>query len=99
MVCRQAVIVESADEEIDALITMDLQKEAVADKKFAPILEKFQSRFVPSPTDPASTIALIDYDSDFVTYEVDAKKQNLAIFPKSTIPKGGKSALMGNLRR
>ena len=80
--------VESADEEIDALITMDLQKEAVADKKFAPILEKFQSRFVPSPTDPASTIALIDYDSDFVTYEVDAKKAELAIFSEVYYPKG-----------
>ena len=87
--------VESADEEIDALITMDLQKEAVADKKFAPILEKFQSRFVPSPTDPASTIALIDYDSDFVTYEVDAKKAELAIFSEVYYPKGWQISIDG----
>jgi hypothetical protein len=87
--------VESADEEIDALITMDLQKEAVADKKFAPILEKFKSRFVPSPTDPASTIALIDYDSDFVTYEVDAKKAELAIFSEVYYPKGWQISIDG----
>lgn len=80
--------VENADEEIDALITMDLRKEAVADKKYAPVLEKFQTKFVPSPVDSASTIALIDYDSDFITYAVDAKKEELAIFSEVYYPKG-----------
>lgn len=87
--------VGSADEEIDALGTMDLRREAVADKKYAPVLEKFQTGFVPSPVDSASTIALVDYDSDFVTYAVDAKKEELAVFSEVYYPEGWQISIDG----
>lgn len=80
--------VGSADEEIDALGTIDLRREAVADKKYAPVFEKFQTGFKPSPADSASTITLTDYDSDFVTYAIDAKKEELAVFSEVYYPRG-----------
>jgi len=87
--------VGSADEEIDALGTIDLRREAVADKKYAPVFEKFQTGFKPSPADSASTITLTDYDSDFVTYAIDAKKEELAIFSEVYYPKGWQISIDG----
>lgn len=87
--------VGSADEEIDALGTIDLRREAVADKKYAPVFEKFQTGFKPSPADSASTITLTDYDSDFVTYAIDAKKAELAIFSEVYYPKGWQISIDG----
>ena len=87
--------VESADEEIDALGTIDLRKEAVTDSKYAPVLEKFQPGFKTSPADSASTIVLTDYDSDFVTYAVDAKKEELAVFSEVYYPKGWQISIDG----
>lgn len=87
--------VGSADEEIDALGTIDLWREAVADKKYAPVFEKFQTGFKPSPADSASTITLTDYDSDFVTYAIDAKKAELAIFSEVYYPKGWQISIDG----
>ena len=87
--------VESADEEIDALGTMDLRKVAVTDTQYAPVLEKFQPGFKPSPADSASTIVLTDYDSDFVTYAVDAKKEELAVFSEVYYPKGWQISIDG----
>ena len=83
--------VENADEEIDALGAIDLRKEAVADKKYESILAGFQ----PTPVDSASTIRLTDYDSDFVTYAVDAKKDELALFSEIYYPKGWQITIDG----
>lgn len=76
--------VENADEEIDALNVIDLRKEAVADKKYSHVLAGFK----PAPADSSSTIYLTNYDSDFVTYAVDAKKDELALFSEIYYPKG-----------
>ena len=83
--------VESADEEIDVLRTLDLSKEAVADKQYESLL----AGQVPTPTDSASTIVLTDYDSDFVTYAVDAKKDELALFSEVYYPKGWQVSIDG----
>lgn len=83
--------VENADEEIDALGAIDLREEAVADKKYESILAGFQ----PTPADSASTIRLTDYDSDFVTYAVDAKKDELALFSEVYYPKGWQITIDG----
>lgn len=82
---------ENADEEIDALATMDLRKEAVADKKYEPILSGFR----PTIADSASTIRLTDYDSDFLSYAVDAKKEELALFSEIYYPKGWQITIDG----
>ena len=75
---------ESADEEIEVLGAIDPGKEAVADKKYEPVLSGFR----PSPADSASIIYLTDYDSDFVTYTADAKKEELAVFSEVYYPRG-----------
>lgn len=87
--------VSSADEEMDALGNIDLRKEAVADKKYAQVLEKFKAGFKPSSADSASTIMLTDYDSDFVTYAIDAKKEELAVFSEVYYPKGWQISIDG----
>lgn len=83
--------VENPDDEIDALGAIDLRKEAVADKKY----EVFLAGFRPAPADSASIIQLTDYDSDFVTYAVDAKKNELALFSEIYYPKGWKITIDG----
>lgn len=83
--------VENADEEIEALSALDLRREAVADKKFMSLLADFNF----SPVDSASTIRLVDYDSDFLTYAVDAKKEELAIFSEIYYPKGWQITIDG----
>lgn len=76
--------VDNADEEIDALAAIDLRKHAVADKKFESVLQGFSV----SAADSASAIMLTDYDSNFMTYTVDAKKDELAVFSEIYYPKG-----------
>lgn len=82
---------ESADEEIDALRTIDLHHEAVADKKFETVLAGFK----PTPADSASTLYLTDYDSDFVKYAADAKKDELAVFSEVYYPQGWQISIDG----
>ena len=84
-------VVESADEEIDALPTLNLGNEAVVDARFAPVLEGFQ----PSPADSLSSIMLTDYDSDFVTYSVNTRKDELAVFSAVYYPKGWQVSIDG----
>ena len=83
--------VENADEEIDALGALDLRKEAVADKKYEPVLSGFR----PTAADSTSTIRLADYDSDFLSYAVDAKKEELALFSEIYYPKGWQITIDG----
>ncbi len=83
--------VESADEEIDALRTLNLSKEAVADKQYEPLL----AGLVLTPADSTSTIVLTDYDSDFVTYTVDTQKDELALFSEVYYPKGWQVTIDG----
>jgi len=83
--------VENADEEIEALRTTDLKKVAVADRRFEPLLAGFHL----SPADSASTIRLTEYDSDYLTYAVDTKKEELAVFSEVYYPKGWKITIDG----
>ena len=83
--------VNNADEEIDALATIDLHTQAVADKKYEPILQGINI----TPADSSSTIQLAGYDSNFITYNVDAKKDELAVFSEVYYPKGWKITIDG----
>ena len=87
--------VDSADEEITLLGEIDLRREAVADRRFEDVLNSFSPGFSPTPADSASTIYLTDYDSDFVTYAVDAKKDELALFSEVYYPKGWQITIDG----
>src|SRR5690554_6171243 len=84
-------VVESADEEIDALATLDLRNEAVVDARFAPVLEGFQT----SRADSLSSIVLTDYDSDFVAYSVNTRKDELAVFSEVYYPRGWQVSIDG----
>ena len=84
-------LVESADEEIEALKTIDPGKVAVADRKFEALLAGYR----PAPADSASVIRLTAYDSDFLTYVADAKKEELAVFSEVYYPKGWQITIDG----
>jgi hypothetical protein len=83
--------VGSADEEIEALSSMDLRREAVADKQFEPLLQGVQI----TPADSASFIRLTGYDSDYLIYEADTKKDELAVFSEIYYPKGWQITIDG----
>ena len=89
------LFVDNADEEIAALGSIDLLNSAVADKKFEWVLENFKPGFRPTEADPVSTIALTDYDSDYIIYSVDAKKDELAVFSEVYYPKGWQITIDG----
>ena len=81
----------NADEEIDLLGKIDLRTQAVADKKFENVL---QGKAV-TPADSTSTIALAEYDSDYIIYNVDARKDELAVFSEIYYPKGWQISIDG----
>ena len=83
--------VESADEEIETIGMLNLHHAAVADKKFEPLLDGLQV----TPADSASTIRLLEYDSDYLIYEADAKKDELAVFSEIYYPKGWQITIDG----
>jgi hypothetical protein len=91
----EILFVNNADEEIEVLGSIDLSSVAVADKKYEPILDNFKQGFRPAKADSASTIMLTDYDSDFLIYSVDAKKDELAIFSEVYYPKGWQITIDG----
>lgn len=82
---------ENADEEIDALTAIDLRKEAVADRRFEPMLQGLQF----SDTDTASVIRLTAYDSDYLIYAADAKQAKLAVFSEVYYPRGWQITIDG----
>lgn len=99
---------DNADEEIELLRTLDLNREAVADKKFESLLTGFDLSSIPdsnvesqpdsgSQSHPISesTIKLVDYDSDYMIYEVDAIKDELAVFSEIYYPKGWQITIDG----
>lgn len=87
--------VDGADEEINSLSDIDLRREAVADRIFEPVLENFKPGFKPSPADSASTINMVEYDSNYLLYQVDAKKDELALFSEVYYPKGWRITIDG----
>ncbi len=83
-------LVANADEEIDALIGIDLENEIVADRKFAGELEG-----KPFGTDPMSEIALTSYAPNRLTYKGQTAKQQIAVFSEIYYDKGWNAYLNG----
>lgn len=82
---------DNADDEIDALFDMDLHHQAVADKQF----EQALSGFNVTPQDTASSIALVSYDSNILTYKSSSVKPELAVFSEVYYPKGWQITIDG----
>ena len=89
--------VDNADEEIKALSEIDLSKEAVADKEFEAILSGFNINTVGDSLikTNSSTINLVDYDSDYLIYDVNASKDEIALFSEIYYPKGWQITING----
>lgn len=83
------------DEEIDALAEVDLSKTAVINETEASSIKALNF----TAKDSASTIRLTNYDSDFMTYAVDAKKDELAVFSEIYYPRGWKITIDGQPAR
>ncbi|WP_277466304.1 YfhO family protein [Parabacteroides sp. PF5-6] len=69
-------VVENADAEIEALHTINPLRTAVVDKRFAGELEGF----TPAPRDSVSSIELISYRPNKLTYRSNAIAEQLAVF-------------------
>lgn len=83
--------VDNADDEIDALSTINLHTQAVADSKFKSVLDGFNV----TPKDSASSIELISYDSNILTYKSSSSKPELAVFSEVYYPKGWQITIDG----
>lgn len=84
-------IVENADEEIDALSDFNPSEEAIIDKRFEKFVEGEQ--FL---KDSISTINLIDYKPNHLTYDVNSTGKKLAVFSEIYYPKGWTAYIDGN---
>lgn len=80
---NEIVLADNADEELDMLIGLDLDKTAVADKKFS---DYFESSTFKEGT--ADRIVLTDYLPNELTYKANAENSRLALFSEIYYPKG-----------
>ena len=87
----ELIFVNNADEEIVAIGEIDLRTQAVADKRFAPVLGGFNV----TPRDSLSTIELISYDSNYMKYRVSAKTDEFAVFSEVYYPYGWRITING----
>jgi len=72
---NEIIWVNNPDEEINALKDFNPQKTAVIDKKYQDKIGSFR----PS-TDSSSSITLVEYKPNHLTYEINGSSQQLAIF-------------------
>jgi len=79
--------VENANQEIESIKGVDLQKSAIVDKKFAEAIK-------PVDVDPMSTIKLISYEPNKLEYDVDSKTGGAVVFSEIYYP-GWKSFIDG----
>ncbi|MDQ1771679.1 YfhO family protein [Labilibaculum sp. A4] len=85
-------IVANADEEIMALNTFDPAKEALVDKRFASQLQGFTSQ-----ADSLATIAMKTYAPNKITYQFNAKSDQLVVFSDIYYQPGWNAYIDGKL--
>ena len=72
--------VDNANKELDALSTMDVRHEAVADAKFKDILGEAVAQ------DSSTTVKLTAYEPNELTYEVNSSKGGVLVFSEVYYP-------------
>ena len=82
----EVVYVDTPDEECAALRTLDLHKQAVADKKFAQTLDTSKPDFVPLMAFEENSITLTSYQPNCLEYEVMSEKNAVAVFSEIYYP-------------
>ncbi len=83
----------SANEELDALETIDLSSEAVIDKRFTDQVKDLPSVLAPS-AEP-DFVQLVEYKPNYLKYESRAAQNRLAVFSEIYYPYGWKSYIDG----
>lgn len=88
---RDYRILESADQEIDALENFDPARTAIVDRRFARFVEgkEFSG-------DSSASISLTSYDPEKLTYSYQAGKEGLAVFSDIYYNKGWHAYIDGN---
>lgn len=86
---EEVTLVGTPDEEIAALDTLDTKKRAVADRRFADLIE------VTATPDSTATITLTDYRVNRLTYEYESATDGVAVFSEIYYDKGWKAYVDG----
>lgn len=86
------MIVDNADKEIAALSNLTPKTKAVVDKRFENLITK--KLF---PKDTLSTISLIQYEPNHLTYDINAGSEKLAVFSEIYYAKGWNAYLDGKI--
>ncbi len=76
--------VDNAQQEINSLGTINLANEAVVDKRFADVCNKW----IPNGIDSTATIELVDYRPNRLRYESHSSADKIAVFSEIYYPDG-----------
>ena len=82
----EVILVDTPDEECAALRTIDLHKQAVADKKFAEALDITKPEVTPLMAFDESSIELISYAPNCLQYESMNEHNQVAVFSEIYYP-------------
>ena len=82
----EVILVDTPDEECAALGTIDLHKQAVADKKFAEALDITNPEFAPLMAFDTTLIQLTSYAPNCLTYEAMTERNKVAVFSEIYYP-------------
>ena len=89
--------VNFAQEELDAIGTIDLKREAVVDRRFTGIDKMYPEALtgMPFTADSAATISMTDYRSNYLRYETSSTEEQPAVFSEIYYDKGWKAFIDG----
>ena len=82
----EVIMVDTPDEECAALRTLDLHKQAVADKKFAEALDITQPEVTPLMAFDTTLIQLTSYAPNCLKYEAMTERNKVAVFSEIYYP-------------
>ena len=82
----EVILVDTPDEECAALSTLDLHKQAVADKKFAEALDITKPEVTPLMAFDESSIELTSYAPNCLQYESMNERNQVAVFSEIYYP-------------
>ena len=82
----EVIMVDTPDEECAALSTLDLHKQAVADKKFAETLDITKPEVTPLMAFDTTLIQLTSYAPNSLTYESMNERNQVAVFSEIYYP-------------
>ena len=82
----EVILVDTPDEECAALRTLDLHTQAVADKKFAEVLDVTKPEVAPLMAFEENSIVLTSYAPNYLQYESMNERNQIAVFSEVYYP-------------